>query len=202
MHKSVLLGSVMALGLAGPHAQAQPQPAQQQAQSEPRAEPRAQIRQMATEDKFLPAQTQNHWLSNEIIGQQVQNQAGEALGEVQYLVFDESNGIVAAVIGVGGFLGIGEKSVAIRFDAISRRRTDQGVELLAKVDERALDAAPSFETAPAASPDAPGERTTAPETASTVEQAGATTAAQPAEVQKQAETSRASTGTTGSGEVQ
>jgi sporulation protein YlmC with PRC-barrel domain len=218
MQKTVLLSSVIALGLAASHAhaqqqptepQAQPrtqgqqeqatqppaedqqmqamppqareQPAQQQAQPQAQSEPQAQGQQMVSEDKFLSAQTQNQWLSTEIIGQQVQNQAGEALGEVQYLVFDESNRIAAAVIGVGGFLGIGEKSVAINFDAMSRRRTDEGVELLAKVDEGALDAAPSFETTPAATAEAPAEQTTAPETAPTQ------TDAQPAEAQKQAE---------------
>ncbi len=222
MQKTVLLSSVIALGLAAPHAQAQQQPAEpqaqpqtqgqqeqatqppaeeQQAQPQPQAETEAQDQQMP-EDKFLSAQTQNQWLSTEIIGQQVQNQAGEALGEVQYLVFDESNRIAAAVIGVGGFLGIGEKSVAISFDAMSRRRTDEGVELLAKVDEGALDAAPSFETTPAATAEAPAEQTTAPETEPAGEQAGVQPDAEPAEAQKQAEKLREPAGTTGSGQVQ
>ena len=226
MQKTVLLSSVIALGLAAPHAQAQQQPTEpqaqpqtqgqqeqatqppaeqqqtQQAQPKAQSEPQAQDQQMVSEDKFLSAQTQNQWLSTEIIGQQVQNQAGEALGEVQYLVFDESNRIAAAVIGVGGFLGIGEKSVAINFDAMSRRRTDEGVELLAKVDEGALDAAPSFETTPAATAEAPAEQSTAPETAPTDEQTGVQTDAQPAEAQKQAEKLREPAGTAGSGQVQ
>lgn len=50
--------------------------------------------------------------SDEIIGQQVVNQQGEEVGEINDLVVDESNQPYA-VVGIGGFLGMGEREVAV-----------------------------------------------------------------------------------------
>ncbi|MGF1611195.1 MAG: PRC-barrel domain-containing protein [Kiloniellales bacterium] len=50
--------------------------------------------------------------ADEIIGQQVVNQQGEEIGEINDLVVDENNQPYA-VIGIGGFLGIGERNVAV-----------------------------------------------------------------------------------------
>ncbi len=130
MLKTILLCGATAVASVVPSAQAQDQPPQDQGE-------------------FLAAQTPDQWLSTEILGRQVQNLAGEEIGDIDYLLIDDSNRVIAAVIGVGGFLGIGRKVVAIRFDAISRRRTeDGGVELLANVTEEALDAAPDFKRSP------------------------------------------------------
>lgn len=42
------------------------------------------------------------------------------IGDVRDLIIDEDGRIIAAIIGVGGFLGIDEKNVAIPFDAVTR----------------------------------------------------------------------------------
>lgn len=131
MWKSALAGAVTALAIAMPQVQAQDQ-------------------QTLEQDKFMSAQTANEWLTTEIIGRQVQNAAGEEIGKIDYLIVNESNQVVAAVIGVGGFLGIGRKPVAVKLDAISRKRTDAGVELIANLTEEALEAAPAFKRAPKA----------------------------------------------------
>ena len=49
----------------------------------------------------------------------VTNEAGESIGNVSDLLFDKSGRIVTVVIGVGGFLGIGEKSVAVPFASLT-----------------------------------------------------------------------------------
>jgi hypothetical protein len=135
MLKTILLSAATAFAIAVSQAQAQDQPPP------------------PDQDKFVAAQTPDQWLSTEILGRQVQNLAGEDMGDIDYLLVDESNRVVAAVIGVGGFLGIGRKVVAIKFDAISRRRVGDGqVELLADVTEEALDAAPGFKRSPVTRP--------------------------------------------------
>ena len=68
---------------------------------------------------YVAADTDN--LGTRLIGQPVFSTAGddaEEIGSISDLVFSESGQIEAVVIGVGGFLGIGEKNVAVDFDAL------------------------------------------------------------------------------------
>ena len=52
--------------------------------------------------------------ASRVIGTSVYNSAGKAIGTIEDVVLDKSsNGIMFAVIGFGGFLGIGEKYHAI-----------------------------------------------------------------------------------------
>jgi hypothetical protein len=56
--------------------------------------------------------------TDEIVGKTVVNQDGEEIGEIDDVVVDTSSDMQLAVIDVGGFLGIGEKSVAVSFDQL------------------------------------------------------------------------------------
>jgi sporulation protein YlmC with PRC-barrel domain len=52
--------------------------------------------------------------ASRVIGTSVYNTAGESIGEIEDVMLDKlSNGIMFAVIGFGGFLGMGEKYHAI-----------------------------------------------------------------------------------------
>jgi sporulation protein YlmC with PRC-barrel domain len=68
---------------------------------------------------FVTQQQANEWLARVFIGQAVHNKAGEIVGDVNDLVFDRQGRISTVVIGVGGFLGMGEKNVGIRFDQLT-----------------------------------------------------------------------------------
>jgi sporulation protein YlmC with PRC-barrel domain len=50
--------------------------------------------------------------------QNVYDTADNKIGDIQDLLVDKSGKISAALIGVGGFLGIGEKDVAVPFEAL------------------------------------------------------------------------------------
>ncbi|WP_051960903.1 PRC-barrel domain-containing protein [Devosia riboflavina] len=68
---------------------------------------------------YVAADTDN--LGTRLIGQPVYSSAGddaEEIGSINDLVFSEGGQIEAVVIGVGGFLGIGEKNVAVDFDSL------------------------------------------------------------------------------------
>jgi hypothetical protein len=54
----------------------------------------------------------------EIVGKTVVNQQGEEIGAIEEVVMDTTSQQQLAVIDVGGFLGIGEKSVAVAFDQL------------------------------------------------------------------------------------
>jgi sporulation protein YlmC with PRC-barrel domain len=51
--------------------------------------------------------------AKQLVGKSVYNTAGDRIGEVDDVVISKSGSQTAAVIGVGGFLGIGEKKVAL-----------------------------------------------------------------------------------------
>ena len=53
-----------------------------------------------------------------MVGLKIYNDSNESLGSVNDLLFDKDGKIAAAVIGVGGFLGVGEHYVAVPFEKI------------------------------------------------------------------------------------
>ena len=61
---------------------------------------------------------QGDWRASKVVGVSVYNDNNESLGSINYLLMDNSGNIKAVVIGVGGFLGVGEHLVAIPFDKI------------------------------------------------------------------------------------
>jgi sporulation protein YlmC with PRC-barrel domain len=61
---------------------------------------------------------QGAWRASKVVGLSVYNDNNEKIGSVSDLLMDKSGNIKAAVIGVGGFLGMGEHLVAVSFDKI------------------------------------------------------------------------------------
>src|SRR5215203_1746808 len=59
-----------------------------------------------------------NWRSSKLVGLNVYNDSNESLGSINDLLMDKSGNIKAAVIGVGGFLGVGEHLVAIPLDKV------------------------------------------------------------------------------------
>lgn len=64
------------------------------------------------------------WRASKLMGMSVYNQANEKLGEVNELLVDPAGKISAVVIGVGGFLGMGEHDVAVSMSQLTV--TDNG----------------------------------------------------------------------------
>jgi sporulation protein YlmC with PRC-barrel domain len=80
-----------------------------------------------------------------MVGKAVQNAAGERIGTVKDLLFDDKGTMSAVVIGFGGFLGIGEKSVGLPFEMVKASRDASGNMILtASLDREAINAAPDF----------------------------------------------------------
>lgn len=60
------------------------------------------------------------------MGQSIYTADDQSIGDTNNLLVEQDGGIVAAVVGVGGVLGIGEKNVAIPFENITiSRETDE-----------------------------------------------------------------------------
>jgi len=59
-----------------------------------------------------------NWRASKIVGLNVYNDKNESLGSINDLLTDKSGNIKAVVLGVGGFLGVGEHLVAVPFDKV------------------------------------------------------------------------------------
>ncbi len=87
-------------------------------------------------------------LATEIIGKQVYSSDAtdaEHIGDVNNLVIGENGEIAAVVIGVGGFLGIGEKNVAVNYSELQWVVAEDNTErFVLPTTKDALEAAPDF----------------------------------------------------------
>lgn len=59
-----------------------------------------------------------NWRASKLMGLDVYNEANEKLGDVNELILDKDGKINAVVIGVGGFLGMGEHDIAVSIDKL------------------------------------------------------------------------------------
>jgi sporulation protein YlmC with PRC-barrel domain len=58
------------------------------------------------------------WRASKMVGLSVYNDNNESVGSINDLLTDRNGNIKAVVLGVGGFLGVGEHLVAVPFDKI------------------------------------------------------------------------------------
>lgn len=65
--------------------------------------------------------------SSKLIGASVYNTTNDNIGEIEDLIISASGSVSAVVVGVGGFLGIGEKKVAIPFNALRSETGDNTI---------------------------------------------------------------------------
>ena len=61
---------------------------------------------------------QGDWRASKLVGLNVYNDNNENVGSINHLLTDKNGSIKAVVIGVGGFLGVGEHLVAVAFDKV------------------------------------------------------------------------------------
>ena len=59
-----------------------------------------------------------NWRASKLVGLNVYNDSNESLGSINDLLTDKSGDIKGVVIGVGGFLGVGEHLVAVPLDKV------------------------------------------------------------------------------------
>lgn len=97
---------------------------------------------------YLTEQGADQIAASTYIGQSVYNASDESIGEINDVIFTKDGSVEAAVIGVGGFLGIGEKNVAVPLDTITVADVPNSDDLKLTTQETAdtLKAAPEFKT--------------------------------------------------------
>ncbi|TMJ89487.1 MAG: PRC-barrel domain containing protein [Alphaproteobacteria bacterium] len=86
----------------------------------------AQADKPADSTKFISAQSQDQWVFSKFKGTDVLGPDNAHIGNVNDMLFDKQGKILGLIVGVGGFLGIGEKNVAIDMSAFQPVPYDTG----------------------------------------------------------------------------
>ena len=116
LKKLMISAAVSALMVSGAMAQASPPAADPPKAAAPKAD-------AAPVDaaKFIASQSADQWVFSKFKGTDVLGPDNAQVGDVNDMLFDKSGKIIGLIVGVGGFLGIGEKSVAIDMERVPGR---------------------------------------------------------------------------------
>src|ERR1044072_4312342 len=67
----------------------------------------------AKTDASVPKLSSPHWRSSKMIGLNVYNEQNEKLGDINEIILDKDGKVLGYVVGVGGFLGMGEHDILV-----------------------------------------------------------------------------------------
>ena len=87
--------------------------------------------------------------TKKLIGRKIKNAAGDTVGEIESVLVDQAGNVRYVVVAVGGFLGIGEKHVALSWDSLNI--SDNGEKVVADVTKESLKGLPDYRYADPAS---------------------------------------------------
>jgi hypothetical protein len=109
--------------------------------------PAAPMTGAASNIGFIAAQEEGETLASSLIGSPVLNSENQSLGDINDAILDADGRLKAVVVGVGGFLGIGERDVAVPWQAVDVDHEDDGdLALSLAVSREQLEGAPAFES--------------------------------------------------------
>jgi sporulation protein YlmC with PRC-barrel domain len=132
-------------------------------------------------DLIVPADQLNNaqlMSASDYIGKTVYDQAGNNIGEVNDLIVSGDGNVEAVILGVGGFLGIGEKDVAVNTNAVQMVQDGDTQRLVVQATKETLEGAPSYDrsnrryatdTGTGTTTETTGSTTTAPATGGAVD---------------------------------
>ena len=105
----------------------------------------AQTKVSATPVQYVSEQPAGEWLAHVFFGAEVQDASGMVIGDINDLVFDRSGKITTIVLGVGGLLGIGEKTVGVPFREFTFKVGPEGARVIVlALSKEDLNASPTF----------------------------------------------------------
>ena len=74
--------------------------------------------QTSSQGSFITQESADQWRASKLVGLNVYSPDNAKIGTIREIILDRNGSAEAAVIGVGGFLGVGEKDVAVPFKSI------------------------------------------------------------------------------------
>lgn len=123
--------------------QQQTQPQAEVNQAQP-AEPSQSTETVQAPQGIIRMQDENTFLTSNLVGATIYNSEDKAVGDVNDIIVTRDGTVDGVVVGVGGFLGLGEKNVAIEMSKIKLVETDTGLKLVFDANPDELAAAPEF----------------------------------------------------------
>lgn len=99
----------------------------------------------ASANRFTTNQAPGQWLVGNLWDKSVYNAAGKSIGELKDVLIDKDGKVTALVIGVGGFLGLGEKNVAVDYEDLQKNGGITPNRITLGMSEEDLRNAPKFE---------------------------------------------------------
>jgi len=78
----------------------------------------AQTATSKTTDTAVSAHKEGEWRASKLVGVDVYNEANEKIGDINEVILDKSGKAANVILGVGGFLGMGEHYVAVAYDKL------------------------------------------------------------------------------------
>jgi sporulation protein YlmC with PRC-barrel domain len=82
--------------------------------------------------------------ASDLTGAKIQTHSDEEIGSVQELIIDENGQVIAILVNIGGFLGMGKKEVAIGWSHVTLSGTPEDRVLLIDVSSDDLKEAPEY----------------------------------------------------------
>lgn len=83
--------------------------------------------------------------AKKLINESVKNAANEPIGDINDVLISSDGKVAAVIVGVGGFLGMGEKDVALPFDQLMfARNADGALAVSTNMSKEALQSAPEY----------------------------------------------------------
>lgn len=84
--------------------------------------------------------------ASKLLDETVMNEANESVGDVNDVLLSPDGKVASVVVGVGGFLGMGEKNVVLPFDNLKfARDNDNDLVVTTNVTKESLQAAPAYD---------------------------------------------------------
>lgn len=107
-----------------------------------------QDQQTSSSQYFMQQQEREQVRSSQLVGSPIVNSSDEEIGTIDNLLLDKDGQVVGIIVSVGGFLGIGEKHVALSWDAVEITGGEEGGDYMVttQVDRAALEGAQAFKT--------------------------------------------------------
>jgi sporulation protein YlmC with PRC-barrel domain len=119
--------------------------AQDAAPSRMKNEPPAPQEQRTNAAPRGDAMTTGQISASDLLNETVMNEANESIGDVNDVIIDADGKIASVIVGVGGFLGMGEKDVALEFDKLKfAKDSDNDLVVTTAATKESLQAAPSY----------------------------------------------------------
>jgi sporulation protein YlmC with PRC-barrel domain len=72
----------------------------------------------AAAERITSSQKEGEWRASKLVGVNVYNDANEKIGDINDVILNKAGKVENVILGVGGFLGLGEHYVAVAYDKL------------------------------------------------------------------------------------